>query len=157
MKVKLICVGKNSNNFIHEGIKEYTNRISKYLSFEIIYTKTITKVKSSDIKMFKKHESEIILTYVKTDDFIILLDDKGKQYTSIEFSSFLNTRLVSGIKNLVFIIGGAYGFSDELIKLSNEKVSLSKMTFTHQLVRIIFLEQFYRALTILKNEPYHNE
>jgi 23S rRNA (pseudouridine1915-N3)-methyltransferase len=157
MKIKLICVGKNTTSFINEGIVEYANRITKYISFDIIYIKSLKYSKSSEIPTLKKQESELVFKNIEKNDFVILLDEKGKQYSSVGFSEFIEKKISSAVKNVAFVIGGAYGFSEELYKRSNESLSLSKMTFPHQLVRMIFLEQLYRAFSILNKEPYHNE
>jgi len=156
MKIKIICTGKNIGAFIQEGVDEYMKRIKKYTEFEIIYTKSSKKTKSGNIYDIKKQEADFIKSYIEKNEYVILLDEKGKMQTSMEFAYFLEKKVMNRLKTLVFIIGGAHGFSEELYKRSNEILSLSKMTFPHQLVRIIFLEQLYRALTIMNNEPYHN-
>lgn len=157
MKVRFLCVGKNSNGFVDEGVGEYAKRIKRYVPFEIIFTKPAKKAKSTDVALIKKQETENLNKYISPADYVILLDERGKKYTSLEFADMIQKKMVSINRDLIFIVGGAVGFSDELYKRSNELLSVSKMTFPHQLVRILFLEQLYRAHTIIKNEPYHNE
>ena len=157
MKVKLLAIGKTEETFLVEGLKSYENRIKRYVTFEIIEIPGLKNASHLSKQEWKAKEAIKILSYVSSLDIIILLDDKGKEMTSIEFSSFLNQKFGSGSKNLVFIIGGPYGFDESVKKMAHFQISLSKMTFPHQLVRLFFLEQFYRALTILRNEAYHHE
>jgi len=157
MKVKLLMVGKTSEDFLKTGIEMYSNRIKHYIKFEIVIIKDIKTGKNMPSKTIKTKEEEQILKHVTKDDLLILLDEKGKLLNSIGFSKHIENKINSGIKSIIFLIGGAYGFSENIYKRANEKVSLSKMTFSHQLIRIIFCEQLYRAFTIIKGEPYHNE
>ena len=156
MKVKLILVGKTDLKYINEGNAEYQKRLKHYLPTEIVVIPDIKNTKNLSGKQQKKKEGELILNQTKEGDFIVLLDENGKQFSSVEFSKFVEKQMVSGLKNLIFIVGGPYGFSDDVYKKVNVKISLSKMTFSHQMVRLIFLEQLYRAMTILKGEPYHH-
>lgn len=156
MKVRLILIGKTDSKYINEGNAEYQKRLKHYLPTEIVVIPDIKNTKNLSEEQQKKKEGELILKQTKEGDFIVLLDEKGKQFSSVEFSEFVEKQMVSGLKNLVFIVGGPYGFSDDVYKKANTKISLSKMTFSHQMVRLIFLEQLYRAMTILKGEPYHH-
>ena len=156
MKITLILVGKTNKEFIREGIAEYEKRIKRYLNFEILYI-TENKNKSKlPIDVLKKEEGVNILRLVKNYNEAILLDDKGKEYSSLSFSKFIENKSINSTKNLTFVVGGAYGFSDEVYGKIKNKISLSKLTFSHQIIRILFVEQLYRALTILKGEPYHH-
>lgn len=156
MKIKLLLIGKTKKDFLIEGEKEYEKRLGKYISFseEVIPE---LKIKSSlSFEEVKKREGELILKKIDSTDFVVLLDENGKEYNSVEFSNFIDKKLNMGTRNLVFIVGGAYGFSNDVYQRGNQKIALSKMTFSHQMVRMIFKEQLYRAYTILNNEPYHH-
>ena len=154
MKIKCIAIGKTKSQDFSSLIKSYLNKINHYINFEFIILNEIKSIKNKSIQ--KNKEAEAILKNIKADSHIILLDENGKELSSVFFSKFIQHHLNSSKKEIIFIIGGAYGFSDKLLKRANEKISLSKMTFSHQMVRIIFLDQLYRSFTILKNEPYHN-
>lgn len=157
MKIVLITIGKTNNDYLIDGINDYTKRLKKYSNFEIIDVPNVKNTKHlSDYELIKK-EGEIILNQLKDTDHVVLLDDKGKAYTSLTFAQKFQQWLIVGRKRLVFIIGGAYGFSNSLYERGNEKLSLSNMTFSHQMIRLFFLEQMYRAYTILNNEPYHHK
>jgi 23S rRNA (pseudouridine1915-N3)-methyltransferase len=156
LKVELLWIGKSVGNYVIEGVKEFEKRIKHYHSFsikEIPHLKNSDKLKPHEIK---KKEAELLLSKVSNDDFIILLDENGKLKNSIEFADFLQQKMLQSVKKLVFIIGGAYGFDTSIYSRANQKLSLSPMTFSHQLIRVIFLEQLYRANTIIRKEPYHN-
>lgn len=157
MKIKLICVGKTDKKHLIEGEKEYLKRLNHYNSVEKIEIPEIKNAKNLSQEQIKKLEGELILNHIKAGDQVVLLDENGTTFSSIQFASFIQKKFNGGGKNLLFIVGGAYGFSDEIYALSNNKISLSKMTFSHQMVRVFFLEQIYRAFTILKGEPYHHE
>lgn len=135
---------------------DYIKRLGFYISFELQIIPDLKKTKSLTESQQKQKEGELLLKHIDTSDEVILLDEKGKSYSSVAFSEVLQKKMNSGIKNLVFIIGGPYGFSEEVYSRANGKVSLSAMTFSHQMVRLFFIEQLYRAFTILKNEPYHH-
>ena len=157
MKVTLLLVGKTEEGFIKQGLEIYENRLKHYISFSsIIITdvKNAGKISPSDLKI---KEGELILKHFTASDFVVLLDDKGKQFSSVEFSNYIQKQMNSGIKNLCFVVGGAFGFSEQVYNRANMQLSLSKMTLTHQMVRIFFLEQLYRTMTILKGESYHHE
>ncbi len=157
MKVKLLLIGKTNKSFLIEGENEYLKRIQHYIKLERIELQDIKNQKHLTIDQIKSNEGRLFLEKIKNEDFVILLDEKGQQMTSKELSLFINEKALNASKNIVFIIGGAYGFSSELYERSNYKLGLSKMTFSHQMVRMIFLEQIYRAMSILKGEPYHHE
>lgn len=157
MKIKLLLIGKTDSDYLKKGVDEYLKRIKRYLPFEMLIIPDIKKTKNLSEDQQKQKEAELILNQLNPGDFIILLDEKGKEYCSVGFSEFIEKQMISGMKNMVFIVGGPYGFSNEIYKLGNLKISLSKMTFSHQMVRLIFTEQLYRALTIIKGEPYHHK
>lgn len=157
MKVTLLLVGKTEEGFIKQGLEIYENRLKHYISFTSIIiadVKNAGKISPSDLKI---KEGELILKHFTASDFVVLLDDKGKQFSSVEFSNYIQKQMNSGIKNLCFVVGGAFGFSEQVYNRANMQLSLSKMTLTHQMVRIFFLEQLYRTMTILKGESYHHE
>ncbi len=157
MNITLILIGKTDTDYLKTGVDIYLNRLKHYVNFNTIVIPDIKKKKNLSFEQQKKEEGNLILKNIKKEDFIILLDEKAKQYTSEKFSDFINKKMISGIKNLVFIIGGPYGFSNEVYNVANQKIALSEMTFSHQMVRLIFIEQVYRAFTILNNEPYHHK
>jgi len=157
MKIKLLAIGKTDNKQLIELINEYQNRLKHYIKFEIEIIPDIKNAKNFNVSQQKEKEGELILSKLQKTDQLVLLDDKGKEFTSIEFSKYLQKKMNSGIKKLVLVIGGPYGFSDAVYKKSNGKISLSKMTFSHQMIRLFIVEQLYRGFTILKNEPYHHE
>ncbi len=157
MKLSLYFIGKTSFEYIDKGVSEYEKRIKRYVSFEIKIIKDIKPGKNMPPKIIKHKEGEQLLKHINDTDILILADEKGKEYTSREFAKFIDNKIVTGTKHLIFVIGGAYGFSEEIYKRANGKVSLSKMTFSHQPIRVLFAEQLYRAFTIIKGEPYHND
>jgi 23S rRNA (pseudouridine1915-N3)-methyltransferase len=156
MKITLILNGKTEDDHIIKGFAVYEQRLKHYISFETIVIPALKNTKALSIDQQKQKEAELILKQLQNSDKVILLDENGKEYDSVGFSGFIQQQMNSGIKNLVFVVGGPYGFSDEIYKRANGKLSLSKMTFSHQMVRLFFIEQVYRAMTILKNEPYHH-
>ena len=157
MKIKLIVVGKTNVKYLLEGEREYELRLSHYIKLEEIIVPDVKQAGKLSKVELKKKEGLLILGKLENSDHVILLDDKGKSYSSLQFSEFLQQKLNSGLKSLVFVIGGAFGFSDEVYQKANSKVSLSKMTFSHQMVRLIFKEQLYRGFSILRGEKYHHE
>jgi 23S rRNA (pseudouridine1915-N3)-methyltransferase len=154
MKIQLLLVGKTTQDFIRKGVEEYAARLKHYLPFELEVIPDIRNVATDRIK---EKEGDAILKHIRPDDWVVLLDERGKEYTSVEFSGYIAKKMLSAPKRLLFIIGGPYGFANKICALAREKVSLSKMTFSHQLIRLIFVEQLYRAMTILNNQPYHHE
>ena len=156
MKIELWSIGKTKENYLKEGEAEYEKRLRHYLSFQqrvLAPPKIGSNSSGSD---FKKAEANLILSYLSSDDYLILLDENGSLYTSESFADQIQKWMNRGLKRIIFLIGGAYGFDNLIYDRANAKVSLSKLTFTHQMVRLIFLEQLYRAMTILRNESYHN-
>ncbi|MEZ4840030.1 MAG: 23S rRNA (pseudouridine(1915)-N(3))-methyltransferase RlmH [Flavobacteriaceae bacterium] len=157
MKIKLLVIGKTDNKNLQQLIDDYQKRLGFYSKFELIVIPDIKNAKNITENQQKEKEGELILKQLDSSDELILLDEKGKQFRSVEFADLLQKKMNSGIKQLLFVVGGPYGFSDKLYKMANAKISLSKMTFSHQMVRLFMVEQLYRAFTILKNEPYHHE
>ncbi len=157
MKVKLIVVGKTDHDYLQHGISLFHKRIVHYLPFEYHVIPDLKNTRSLSEEQQKEREGELLLEQLKPGDELILLDEQGKQLSSVEFARFLEKKMLGGTKNLVFVIGGPYGFSRSVYNLASTGVSLSRMTFSHQMVRLIFSEQLYRAMTILKGEPYHHE
>ncbi|MFT4697484.1 MAG: 23S rRNA (pseudouridine1915-N3)-methyltransferase [Flavobacteriaceae bacterium] len=156
MKITLLAIGKTDQKQIDQLIEEYTKRLNFYVSFTFTVIPDIKNVKNLSESQQKQAEGNEILKRISTSDTLVLLDENGKAYSSIGFSEFLQKKMNSGIKNVVFVIGGPYGFSEDIYIRSNGKISLSSMTFSHQMVRLFFIEQLYRGFTILKNEPYHH-
>lgn len=157
MKIKLILTGKTSEQYLQTAIDIYLNRLKNYVNFEIEIINDLKNTKNLDKNTIKKKEAEEIFKRIEKSDFVVLLDENGKHLSSVEYAKYLQKRMLSSLKTLAFVVGGAYGFDDAVYKRANSKLSLSKMTFSHQMIRPFFLEQTYRAFTILKNEPYHNE
>ena len=157
MKAVLLSVGKTDTAVYRDLIADYQKRIGFYLSFDAEYIPDIRRRKGLSEAEQKVQEGKLILKRLQASDYVVLLDDKGRQYSSVEFARWIEVKGRHVSKRLVFVIGGPYGFSEEVYARANERLSLSKMTFTHQMVRLIFVEQLYRALTILKGEPYHHE
>lgn len=156
MKIKLLVIGKTDNNHLKYLTNDYLNRLKHYISFEIHIIPDVRKAKNLSENNQKRLEGEEIFKRINPGDELILLDENGKSLSSEDFSKFLQKKINSGLKNLIFVIGGPYGFSEEIYNRANRKLSLSKMTFSHQMVRLFFVEQLYRAFTILRNEPYHH-
>ena len=157
MKIKLIAVGKTDNPARQQLISTYEKRLSYYINFELQLLSDIKNSKSLSEEQQKIKEGELILSYVEPSHHLILLDERGKEYTSIAFADELQKKMNTGIKQLTFVIGGPYGFSQAVYQRANSKLSLSKLTFSHQMIRLFFVEQLYRAFTILRNEPYHHQ
>jgi ribosomal RNA large subunit methyltransferase H len=157
VNIKLIAVGKTDNPALQQLISTYEKRLSYYINFELQLLPDIKNSKSLSEEQQKIKEGELILSYVEPSHHLILLDERGKEYTSIAFADELQKKMNTGIKQLTFVIGGPYGFSQAVYQRANSKLSLSKLTFSHQMIRLFFLEQLYRAFTILRNEPYHHQ
>lgn len=157
MNIKLIAIGKTDNKQLQTLIDEYQKRLSFYVKFELDIIPDIKNVKNLSEVQQKEKEGELILSKIAATDQLVLLDENGKNFSSVEFASELQKKMNSGIKTLVFVIGGPYGFSETVYLKAQGKISLSKMTFSHQMVRLFFIEQLYRGFTILKNEPYHHQ
>jgi 23S rRNA (pseudouridine1915-N3)-methyltransferase len=156
VKVKFICIGKTGKSFLEEGESEYLKRLKHYIQVERVEIHDIKNAKKLTFEQIKEQEGKEILSKVQTGDQLILLDENGDAYSSVQFSNFLQQKFNSGGKAIAFVVGGAYGFSDEVYTAATGKISLSNMTFSHQMVRMIFFEQLYRAMTILRGEPYHH-
>ncbi len=156
MRVKLIVVGKTSEAYLQEGEKEYENRLRRFVSFDQVVIPELKGVKSLSVEQVKQKESDLILKQFAASDYVILLDEKGREFTSQGFSNFFDKKGLQGVSSLVFVVGGAFGFHEKVYARSNEKLALSKMTYSHQMVRLIFKEQLYRAFTISKGHPYHH-
>ncbi|MCR9227674.1 MAG: 23S rRNA (pseudouridine(1915)-N(3))-methyltransferase RlmH [Flavobacteriaceae bacterium] len=157
MQITLIAIGKTDKSELEELIAVYEKRLRHYIKFQLEVIPDIKNRKNLSEAQQKDKEGELILAQLQPTDTLILLDEKGKQYTSVDFAQFLQKKMNSGIKNLVLVIGGPYGFSDAVYAKSSGKISMSKMTFSHQMVRLFIVEQIYRGFTILRNEPYHHQ
>lgn len=157
MKIVLVCLGATNNHYLQEGISNYIKRLKHYINFEIKEIIVSKNKKSSNKNIIMNMESDLILSYLSQNDYVILLDEKGKIYNSKSFSKKIENFLLRSQKRLIFIVGGAFGFNDKLKTRANEMLSLSNMTFSHQIIRLFFLEQLYRSFTIINNHPYHNE
>lgn len=157
MNITLLTVGKTDVKWVKEGLEVYTSRLKHYIPFTVTEIPELKKVSALTNEQIKEKEGELILKQLGPQDRLVLLDEHGREFRSVEFAEWLEKTLAGGAKNLVFVIGGAYGFSPAVYSRAQEKLSLSAMTFSHQMVRTIFAEQLYRAFTILKGEPYHHE
>ena len=157
MNITLLVTGKTVKGFIEDGVKEYSARLSHYVNFSVEVIPDIKNAKNLTPVQLKNAEGDNIIKHTDNNGKIILLDEKGTEFKSTDFASFIQKQMNGGIKNMTFVIGGAYGLSDKIKETFKDKISMSKMTFSHQMIRLIFTEQLYRAFTILKNEPYHNE
>ena len=157
MNIKLLLVGKTDEGSLQSLIDNYIKRLNHYNRFEVEILPDLKNTKNLSSEQQKQKEGKLILEKISTSDFLVLLDENGKQYSSEAFSEYIQKRLNSGMKQLIFVVGGPYGFSEDVYARAQGKVSLSKMTFSHQMVRLFFVEQLYRAFTILKNEPYHHK
>jgi 23S rRNA (pseudouridine1915-N3)-methyltransferase len=156
LKVTLIQLGKTHFKFVDTGFDEFASRLKHYCKFESLLIELPSRLKSNQIEQIKKNEADLLLAKIKPNDYIILLDENGKTFGSVAFAKHLE-KLSIQHSQICFVIGGAYGFSQDVYNRANAKISLSEMTFSHQLIRLIFAEQLYRAFTIIKNEPYHHE
>jgi len=157
MKIQLIVVGKTFQDFVLKGINEYCVRLKHYLPFEMEIIPDNKNTKNLSFDQVKEKEGQLILKSLQTGDFVVLLDERGMTFTSLGFSKYIEKKMQTVPKRLVFVIGGPYGFSQKVYETAHEKIALSKMTFSHQLVRLVFVEQLYRTMTILNREPYHHE
>jgi len=156
MKITLLAIGKTDDKYLEEGITKFLNRLKHYISFELKIIPDLKNTKSLSVSQQKQLEGDLILKQLKSTDFLVLLDENGKEFSSVLFSEFIEKQMIASVQQLVFVIGGPYGFSEEVYQRANTKISLSKMTFSHQMVRLIFVEQLYRAFSIIKGEPYHH-
>lgn len=157
MDITLLVIGRTTQPQLDALIAEYTNRVKRYTPFEIKVIPDPRNVKSLTAEQRKQAEGKLILSELQPSDFVMLLDEHGKQYRSVAFAEMISKRMASGLKRLVFCVGGPYGFAPEVYERANAKISLSEMTFPHEMVRLFFVEQLYRAMTIRRGEPYHHE
>lgn len=157
MTIKLIVVGKTDVPFVQQGIDEYMSRLKHYTSFELTVIPSVKNAGTLGSAELKEREGQLILKQLEKVDMVVLLDEHGKEYTSVGFSEYLQRQMNAGVRTLAFVIGGAFGFSPAVYAAAHHKISLSQMTFNHQMVRLFFVEQLYRANTILRHEKYHNE
>jgi len=156
MQLKILCIGKTGKSFLEEGEREYLKRLSHYIPVEMQILPDIKQAKSLSEDQIRQKEGQQFLEKIGATETVILLDERGKQYDSVAFSGFLQEQFNRGGKQVYFLVGGPYGFSQEIYNRANAQLSLSKMTFSHQMIRLFFIEQIYRAMTILKGEPYHH-
>lgn len=157
MKITLLTVGKTDKDWVRQGLDIYVSRLKHYVPFSITEIPELKNVSALTKEQIKTREGELILKNIRTSDDVILLDERGKQYSSMELAGVIRDKMTYGGRDIVFVIGGAYGFSEAVYARADAKLSLSRMTFSHQMVRAIFVEQIYRAFTIIKGEPYHHE
>lgn len=157
MKISILCIGKTDSKEIKNLISYYTTRLPKHWNFELVEIPDVKNAKNLTPELLKKEEAKLFLNNIESGDWVVILDEKGKQFTSREFASKMEQWMNHSVKKVHFLIGGAFGFSDEIYTRANEKISLSKMTFTHQMVRLFLVEQIYRADQILQGKPYHND
>ena len=157
MKITFLTIGKTEDKYLLEGMEKYLKRLKHYINFKVLELPELKNTKNLSEDQQKIKEAELIFKNISNTDHIILLDENGVNYSSTQFSGYLNKKMVSSVQHLVFVVGGPYGFSNEVYNRAQDKISLSKMTFSHQMVRLFFIEQVYRAFTIMKGEPYHHE
>ena len=157
MRINLVCMGKTADKEIARLIKYYESRLPRHWNFELVEIGDVKNSKNLTPDLLKKEEGKIILSHIENGDHVVILDEKGNQYTSRQFAAKIDHWMQASVKKVIFIVGGAYGFSDEIYERANDKFSLSKMTFTHQMIRLFFVEQIYRADQILQGKPYHND
>ncbi|MBV2224396.1 Ribosomal RNA large subunit methyltransferase H [bioreactor metagenome] len=157
MKINLLCIGKTDDKEIKNLINYYLTRLPRHWNFEITEIPDVKNARNLTPDLLKKEEAKLFLNIIENTDLVVLLDEKGKQFTSREFAQKLDSYQNNSIKKICFLVGGAYGFSEEMYQRANEKISISKMTFTHQMIRLFFVEQIYRADQILQGKPYHND
>ncbi len=157
MKITLLTFGKTSEKYLIEGIAIYGKRLTRYSNFQIVEHLIPPKFQKLPPEELKQKEAEVILQFIEKNDFTVLLDEKGKSLSSVEFADFISFRLNQSTRSLLFVVGGAWGFDPAVFQKANHTISLSRMTFSHQMVRLFFVEQLYRAFSIIRNEPYHNE
>ena len=157
MKIKLVMIGKTTDIHLDKMISDYRNRLKHYLNFELVVIPDIKNAKNLTFEQQKEKEAELLLLKFETNEEVILLDERGKQFTSVQFSAFVSDKMLYSVKNVTFVIGGPYGFAEKVYQRAGSMFSLSAMTFSHQMIRLLFVEQLYRAMTIIKNEPYHHQ
>jgi len=156
VEIQLLCIGKTDQSFWSDALEEYYKRLQHYVKFSIVVLPDIKSAKKTNPKKIKEEESKLLFQKIKPTDAVVLLDEKGKSYSSVSFSKELEKKMNTGKKRLLFVVGGAFGFSEKVYQQFPNRLSLSQMTFSHQMIRLFFCEQLYRAFTILNNHPYHN-
>lgn len=157
MNIKLIVVAKTDEQYLRDGIDVYVKRLRHYVNFEMVVIPALKDLRNASADEVKEREAAVLLRHLEKADAVVLLDEHGVEYTSVGFSKYLQKQMNAGIRTLAFVVGGAFGFSPKVYERANGKLSLSQMTFSHQMIRLLFVEQLYRAFTILNHEPYHNE
>ncbi len=157
MNISLVVVGKTNIDFVTKGVEVYQKRINNYNKFDIVVIPDLKNPKNLSIEQIKQQEGKNICDVISKYDYRVLLDDKGKEFSSMDFSKWIDKLNFQSLRSVCFVVGGAYGFSQEVYQMASSKLSISKMTFSHQMIRLLFCEQLYRAYTILNNEPYHHE
>lgn len=157
MKIQLLVIGKTASNYISTGIDMYLSRLSHYVPFEIKILPDIKNYRKMTEEQQKVAEGQLFLEQMSSGDFVVLLDERGKEMTSMEFSGYISRKISTVSRGIIFVVGGPYGFSPAVYERADDKISLSRMTFSHEMVRLFFVEQLYRAMTILRGEPYHHE
>lgn len=157
MEISLIVIGKTNARYLQEGIDEYIKRLKHYIPYSITVLPDIKNTKKLTEEQQKEAEGKLMLEALKPGDCLVLLDERGKEFTSVAFADYLQRKMNAGLRRLVFVIGGPYGFSQSVYDRADEKISLSKMTFSHEMIRLFFTEQIYRAMTIQRGEPYHHQ
>ena len=157
MKITLLTIGRTEDNYLKEGIEKYLKRLKHYIAFQLIEIPELKNTKNLSEDLQKDKEAELIFKHLSNTDQLILLDERGQTFSSLQFSAFINKKMLGSVQRLVFVVGGPYGFNERVYNRANDQISLSKMTFSHQMIRLFFVEQLYRAFTILKGEPYHHE
>lgn len=157
MRITLLAIGKTDDNYVLEGVEKYLKRLKHYIKIEIQIIPDLKKTKNLSEDEQKAKEAELFLKNIQSQDDVVVLDERGTELSSLQFADFLNKKMIASVQHLVFLIGGPYGFDKTVYSRANYKISLSKMTFSHQMIRLFFVEQIYRSFTILKGEPYHHE
>jgi 23S rRNA (pseudouridine1915-N3)-methyltransferase len=157
VKIVILFIGKTDKEYIKKGIEDYAHRLNFYLPVELKIIPDVKKTGNLSEELQKEKEGKLILEHAAQGDQLVLLDEKGKEFSSVEFSRWIEKKMIAGTRQLIFVVGGPYGFSKAVYEKAGFSISLSKMTFSHQMVRMIFVEQLYRSMTILRNEPYHHE
>ncbi len=157
MKISLLVVGKTTENILQQQIDMYLHRIQRYMSCQLEVIPALKSTKKLSKEEIKYKEGMLILNKLQPTDIVVLLDEKGKEYTSLQFAKYIDKQMQMSTKRLVFVVGGAYGFATDVYAHAHQKIALSKMTFSHQMIRLLFVEQLYRAFTIIKGEPYHHQ
>lgn len=157
MKITLLVVGKTTSGYLGQGIDEYVRRLSHYVNFEMVCVSDARNTRNLSQSQQKQAEGRAILAAVERSDYVVLLDEHGREFTSMQLADYVQRRLSSGVKRVVMVVGGPYGFSQEVYDRADDKLSMSRLTFSHEMVRLIIVEQLYRAFTILNHEPYHHE